>query len=266
MLTEAKNTLKFILKSLKCNMKSAIEYKKSFITQVIFMIINDGFFLIFWNVVFAINNGNISGIEMKDILYLWSIPVLSYGIVHFFFGGLVELNRYIVNCELDTYLLQPKNMFFNIATSKSDLAAFGDIVYGTIIAIIVAGNIQNLLMIFGYTIISSIFFICIIVIGRSLAIWIGDVENIARTYEQSLYVTLSTYPQVVFGKGIKILMYTVIPAMYAVHLPIKLLGKFDIKIFAIIILAMIIFIGIAKFMFNQVLRKYESGNNIALKS
>ena len=54
MLTEAKNTLKFILKSLKCNMKSAIEYKKSFITQVIFMIINDGFFLIFWNVVFGL--------------------------------------------------------------------------------------------------------------------------------------------------------------------------------------------------------------------
>ena len=85
MLTEAKNTINFFFKSLKCNMKSALEYKKSFIAQVSFMLINDGFFIIFWLVVFGINNGNISGLEMKDILYLWSIPVTAWGISRFFF-------------------------------------------------------------------------------------------------------------------------------------------------------------------------------------
>lgn len=266
MLMEVKNTINFIFKSLSCNFKSALEYKKSFIMQTIFMIINNGFFLIFWSVVFAINGGNISGIEMKDILYLWSIPVLAWGIVHFFFGGTVEFNRYIVNCELDTYLLQPKNMFFNIATSKSDLGAFGDILYGFTLTLVVAGSIENFLMMMLYTVISAVFLICVIMIGRSLAIWLGDVENIAHVYEQSLFATLTTYPEAVFGKGIKLLMYTVIPAMYAVHLPIKLLGQFDIKIFALIIVAMTIFVFIAWLLFKQVLKKYESGNNISLKS
>lgn len=265
MLTEVKNSLNFIFKSIVCNIKSALEYKKSFITQTVFMIVNNGFFLIFWLVVFAINNGNVSGIEMKDILYLWSIPTISWGFAHFFFGGVFEFNRYIINGELDTYLLQPKNMFFNIATSKCDVAAFGDIIYGLVIAIIVSENLLHFFMIMMFAIIATVLTICVSVIIRSLAVWFGDVDNVAHVYEQSLFITFCTYPDVVFSSGIKFLMYTIIPAMYAVHLPIKLLGKFDIKIFMLIIIAMMIFIGISKALFGAVLKRYESGNNIALK-
>ena len=266
MLTEAKNTLNFFFKSLKCNMKSALEYKKSFIAQVIFMLINDGFFIIFWLVVFGINNGNISGLEMKDILYLWSIPVTAWGIARFFFGGTVSLNRYILNCELDTYLLQPKNMFLNIAMSKSDLAAFGDLLYGLVLSVVVSNNIFDFILIMIYTVIATVFTICISVIVRSLAIWFGEVESIAHVYEQSLFTTLSTYPEAVFKGGMKFLMFTIIPTMYAVHLPIKLIGKFDIKVFAMIIIAMTIYIIIAKILFGEVIKRYESGNNIALKN
>lgn len=266
MLMEVKNTINFIIKSMICNIKSALEYKKSFYLQVIFMIVNNGFFLIFWGVVFNINGGSISGLDMKDILYLWSIPTIAWGIAHFFFGGVVELNRYIINGELDTYLLQPKNMFFNIATSKSDLGAFGDLIYGLILSVVVSSNILDFFMIMIYTVIATVFTIAISVIIRSLSLWIGDVENIAHVYEQSLFLTLTTYPEQIFGKGIKLLMYTVVPAMYAVHLPIKLLGNFNIKLFLLIIIVMFIFIIIAKSIFNKVLKEYESGNNISLKA
>ena len=266
MLMEVKNTINFIIKSMICNMKSSLEYKKSFFMQVIFMIVNNGFFLIFWGVVFKVNGGSISEISMKDILYLWSIPTTAWGIAHFFFGGVTEINRYIINGELDTYLLQPKNMFFNIATSKSDLGAFGDLIYGLILSVVVSSNILDFFMIMIYTVIATVFTIAISVIIRSLSLWIGDVENIAHVYEQSLFLTLTTYPEQIFGKGIKLLMYTVVPAMYAVHLPIKLLGNFNIKLFLLIIIVMFIFIIIAKSIFNKVLKEYESGNNISLKA
>ena len=121
-------------------------------------------------------------------------------------------------------------------------------------------------MIMIYTVIATVFTIAISVIIRSLSLWIGDVENIAHVYEQSLFLTLTTYPEQIFGKGIKLLMYTVVPAMYAVHLPIKLLGNFNIKLFLLIIIVMFIFIIIAKSIFNKVLKEYESGNNISLKA
>ena len=61
-------------------------------------------------------------------------------------------------------------------------------------------------------------------------------------------------------------MYTLVPAMYAIHIPIKLLGKFNIKLFILVVIVMFIYVVIAKFIFNKVLRKYESGNNISLKA
>ena len=266
MLTEAKNTFIFIIKSLICNIKSSMEYKKSFILQTVFMMVNNGFFLIFWGVVFGINDGNITGITMDDILYLWAIAALSWGSAHFFFGGVTELNRYIINGELDTYLLQPKSMFFNIATSRCDFGAFGDIVYGTILGVIVSNSISGFLQILMYSAFATIITVAITVCIRSFAIWFGDVENLAHVYEQSLFATLINYPEEVFGKGIKLIMYTVVPAMYAVHLPITLMEKFDLKIFLLIVFATIFFVVLANILLNQVIKKYESGNNIALKS
>ena len=53
MLTAAKSYARFIKMSVIKNMKAAIEYRKSFIIQTIFMFINNFFFLIFWGIVFG---------------------------------------------------------------------------------------------------------------------------------------------------------------------------------------------------------------------
>ena len=95
MLTEAKNLIRFLIESIKCNLKSAVEYKKSFFVQMILMVVNNGFFLIFWQVVFNVNGGHVDGITMKDVLYLWAIPPASWGLVNFLFGGFREINRYV---------------------------------------------------------------------------------------------------------------------------------------------------------------------------
>ena len=86
MLTEVKNNIKFLLISLKYNLKSSLEYKTSFLIQTVFMFINNGFFLIFWTLVFNVNNGNVNGLEMKDILFIWAISPASWGIANFLFG------------------------------------------------------------------------------------------------------------------------------------------------------------------------------------
>lgn len=44
MLMEVRNSLKYLFLSIKYNLKASMEYKKSFIIQTIFMMINDGFF------------------------------------------------------------------------------------------------------------------------------------------------------------------------------------------------------------------------------
>lgn len=265
MLMEVKNTLKYLLLTIKYNLKSAMEYKKSFLIQTIFMIINDGFFLIFWSVVFNVNNGSINNLEMRDILYLWSIPVASWGLISFIFGGIKELNRYIINGELDSYFLQPKNMILNIATSKTDFGGFGDLLYGLVIGMFASNSILEYLEILMYIVIASLITFSTIIIVRVLAIWIGEVEQIAHIYENSLFITLSTYPYEIFGNFTRFLMFTIVPAGYVIHLPIKLIGKFDLKIFFIVILTTIFYFLLARIIFYKSIKRYESGNNMSMK-
>lgn len=265
MLMEVKNNFKYIIKSIKCNLKSVIEYRNSFIIQTVFMFINNGFFLIFWNVVFRISNNQTNGIEMKEIYYLWTIPTISYGISYFLFGGIANIGKNIITGGLDSYLTQPKNVFINIATSKCDFSACGDLLYGLVIGVAASNNILDYFKILGYSLLGSIIFIATMTIIRSLAVFVGDIDDMAERYEHTFLINFSVYPEEIFGKFIKFMLYTIVPAGYIVHLPIKLIRSFSITKFLILIIAIVIYVIIAIIMFKKALKNYESGNAMALK-
>ena len=265
MLTVVKNNLKYIKNAMKCNLKSVIEYKSSFILQTIFMFVNNGFFLIFWNVVFSINNNQTNGIEMKEIYYMWAISTIGYGLAYFLFGGIANIGKNIVTGGLDSYLTQPKNIFINIATSKCDFSACGDLIYGLIIAIFASNNIFDYVKILGYSLIGTIIVIATMTIIRSLAIYVGDVDDMAERYEHTFLINFSVYPEEIFGKIVKFMLYTLIPAGYIVHLPIKLIQSFSITKFLILIFAFVIYLIVSIVLFKNALKNYESGNAMVLK-
>lgn len=265
MLMEAKNNIRYIKNALKCNLKSIIEYRTSFIIQALFMFINNGFYLIFWNVVFGINNNQINDINMKEIYYLWSIPTISYGFVYLLFGGISNISKNIVTGGMDSYLTQPKNIFINIATSRCDFSACGDLLYGLVIGIAAVSNINEYLLILGYSIIGAIIHIATMTIIRSLAVFLGDIEEMAERYEHTFLITFTVYPEEIFGKIVKIILYTLVPAGYIAHLPIRLIFNFNLTNFIGLIIATVVYVLIAIVMFKKVLKNYESGNAMALK-
>lgn len=265
MLMEVKNNFRYIRRAIKCNLKSIVEYKISFILQTIFMFVNNGFFLIFWNIVFSINNNQTNGIEMKEIYYLWSIPTISYGIAYFLFGGISNIGKNIITGGLDSYLTQPKNVFINIVTSKCDFSACGDLLYGLVIGVAASNNILDYLEILGYSLLGGIIIIATMTIIRSLAVFVGDIDDMAERYEHTFLINFSVYPEEIFGKFIKFMLYTIVPAGYIVHLPIKLIRSFSITKFLILIIAIAIYVIIAIIIFKKALKNYESGNAMALK-
>lgn len=265
MLTEVKNNIRYLFKALKFNLSSIVAYKASFFAQAILMMFNNMFFLIFWKVVFFVNDNSLNGLIFKNVALLWAISMIAWGIRGSLFGGVKELHRYIITGSLDTYFLQPKNMFFNIATSKCNFGSCGDFIYGIIVAIFVASSINEFILIFFLGLIGSIIFICVSVIIRMLSVWIGDVENISSTYEETLLLTFCIYPDQIYDGIAKFLMYTAIPAMYIVHFPIKFLETFDYRYIIYILIAIIIFVLITIIIFKKALKKYESGSVMSLK-
>jgi ABC-2 type transport system permease protein len=270
MLMVAKNiirNLSFFMKATACSVKSAMEYKVSFIVQSIFMFINNGFWLLFWVIIFRNNGDNINGVTFDTILYLWSVPVISFGIAYFFFGGSDNINKYIISGQMDSYMLQPKHPLLNILTSKCNFTAFGDLVYGIVLGLIVVkfNMLQfSLLMLFG--IFGAVFYVSTSIILRSLSVWIGDTELIAKKYSDSLLTTFSIYPQELFRGVLKLLLYTVIPVGYMAYMPINNIIHFNlISVFCIFIVGAL-YISVAVFVFNKAMKNYECGNTISMRN
>lgn len=266
MLMVVKNNFKFFLQAIKVSIMSAMEYKTSFVIQTIFMFINNGFFLVFWNVIFSVNNGLVNGVGFNNILLLWSIPVISYGVTYFFFGGVVNINTFIITGQMDSYMLQPKYPLLNVLTSKCSFSACGDLIYGMVIGAIATDfNLKRIFVILVFGIFGSIFYISTEVILRSLSVWLKDTEKIANRYKDSLLTTFSSYPEQIFSKGVKMLLYTVIPAAYISYLPMKLVYTFEFKYVCLIVLIGLLYLSVAIIIFNKAMKCYESGNIIAMK-
>ncbi|MDD2377105.1 MAG: ABC-2 family transporter protein [Clostridia bacterium] len=270
MLTVVKNiinNLKFFVTAIKCSMKSAMEYKISFLVQSIFMFINNGFWLVFWLVIFKVNGDNINGVTFDTILYLWSLPVISFGIAYFFFGGSDNINKYIISGQMDSYMLQPKHPLLNILTSKCNFSAFGDLMYGIVLGLIVVKfNLVYFLLILILGTFGAIFYVSTAIILRSISVWLGDTELIAKKYSDSLLTTFSIYPEQLFSGILKVLLYTVIPVGYMAYMPINVVMSFDVKSFLCIIGVGVMYIILALLLFNKAMRSYESGNTISMRN
>lgn len=266
MLTVFKNfiqSLKYLWMCVSYNVKESVSNKKSFIIQTVAMFINNFVFILFWQVLFNNKGGSINGINIQDILYLWSIPTMGYGIAFFCFGGIDTLCKDIIDGNLDIYLTKPKNSLISTLTSRSILSAMGDFIFGVVCGLIaVRFNPLKILLMLFLGVLSGILTVSILTCVRLLCFWLGDISNAANKYTNSLFITLTIYPEQMFPSIIKLVMYTVIPAVYVAHVPVKLMNNFSFAVMGILLIATVFFTILMFVLYNKGLEKYESGNGV----
>lgn len=266
MLTVFKNilsTLKYLWMCVCYNVKESVSNKKSFIIQTIAMFINNFVFILFWQILFSNKGGSINGLDIRDILYLWSIPTIGYGIAFFCFGGMDTICKDIVDGNLDIYLTKPKNSLISTLTSRSILSAMGDLLFGVVCGTIAVGfNPLKFIGVIVLGIIAGVLTVSILTSVRLLSFWLGDISNATQKYTHSLFVTLTIYPEQMFPSIIKLAMYTVIPAAYVAHVPVRLMKDFSFVSLGIMLLASIFFVALMFVLYEKGLKKYESGNGV----
>lgn len=264
MLMEVKKSLKLMSYYFKFNISSAMEYRVSFLIQSIGMIINNSAFIFFWWILFN-NVNNIGGYGFKDVMMLWALSSTSFGISFVIFGNINQITRMILNGELDTYLLQPKDPLINIICSKTIVSAWGDTLYGIILFFFIKGiNIKAFLLFLLFCITGAIMFSSVLITIHSLSFYTGNTEGLAQLVTEFL-ISFSIYPEGIFKGGIKYILYTIIPAGFMVYIPAKVFNDFNISRIFAVLAAALIWMCIAYMMFYRGLKKYESGNLILNK-
>lgn len=248
----------------KINILSAMEYRTSFIYQVLGMIVNNTGLLYVW-VIFFKKFPAINGWGFQETMLLYGISTLSFSLVWLFLFGSLHISEYIVKGQLDNYILQPKNILWNISVSKTDISAIGDMSFGFLVLLFSTYfNFQNLLVFIIIGLISAFIFYNLIVIVQSITFYFGNFEAVAEGFVDAL-LGFTLYPQTIYTGTLRILIYTVIPAAFISLVPVELVKHFDIWKFLLMIFVACITFLLANLIFTRGIRRYESGNLINVK-
>lgn len=259
MLMEVKKHLNLLSKYFVFNLKCSMEYRVSFIVQVIGMIINNSSFLFFWWVIYR-NVNTIAGYTFSDILILWGLASSTFGFNYILFGNVRDLTGIIINGGLDSYLLQPKDVIINVCASKTEVSAWGDLMYGFVLLLLSGRFSLTMLLLFTlFTIAGGILFFATSLVINSLALYFGNVESTKRIFE-NFFITFATYPEGIFGKYLRVVFYTILPVGFIAYMPVGLMKTFSIEKTLLLLIVMIIYIVIAYLIFYNGLKRYESGN------
>ena len=258
MLMEVKRQIKVAFLSIKYSIMMQMLNKITFITNVVFMVLNDASFIIQWIVLFNIKK-DMGGLNFKQVILLWGISAGAYGIAHLFFEEAFNLSKLIVNGKLDSYIIQPKNVLVSVITSRSRISAFGDLVYAYLVLLFYGITIKRLII---YTFLIScggLISVEVAIIYNSLCFWFVKADTLADSLYTSI-LTFSTYPDTIFKGTVKLILYTIIPAGLVAYIPFKIMLVFTIKEFFILV-SLIIFIGLIAFwIFNKGLKRYSSSS------
>lgn len=255
-------SLTFII--LKANILSAMEYRLSFIIQVLGMIVNDFGLILVWYIYF-LKFPQVNGWGFQDTALLFSITTINFALVMIVARGAYNLSRYITNGELDYFLSLPQNTLWHLSISKSDISAIGDLLFGLIIFFF-SGivSLQSFATILAVCFFSAIAMYGFIIITQSLAFYFGNFEDGAdQLFHGMLGFTL--YPQTTYFGVLKLITLTILPAFFIAALPVRILHGFSWADFGILILFSFLILLISIITFQRGLKRYESGNLINVK-
>jgi ABC-type uncharacterized transport system permease subunit len=91
--------LRFVGRYIGANLQGALEYRLSFVSQVVAMLITDLTWLIFWIAYFGAFP-LVAGWDRTDIITLWAVVAVGFGLGAAFFGGAFRLSNMITRGEI----------------------------------------------------------------------------------------------------------------------------------------------------------------------
>ncbi len=250
---------RFFARLVVTNLKSAFALRASFWLQMIFMILNNVTFFVFWWVFFG-KVGNVGGFELSHMQALFGVCASGFGLMQALLGGVRHLGRLIDEGDLDPLLSQPKPALLYAVGMRSAPSGFGDFISG-VGFLAISGHVsgQNL----PHTVLAittcCLTFTASGVLFFSLAFWLRRSETLARQL-WDITLTFALYPDPLFTGGLRLLLYTLIPAGIVAYLPLQLVTHPTWSVMAWVLSATAIYGFVALAVFHYGLRRYCSGS------
>ncbi|MBN1425270.1 ABC-2 family transporter protein [Candidatus Fermentibacteria bacterium] len=256
--------LTLILAYLRHNLLSAMAYRGAFLLQVMGMVLNNSFFLFFWWVFFQ-RIPTLQGWGLSDVMILFGLVAFAFGIATAVFGNCLRIPRLVVTGQLDYYLTLPADPLVHLLVSRMSLSAWGDVLFGLgLFCVIHPLDPLRLLIFVSVGLLSAAVLVSFGVLSGSLVFWLGSMEQGAEQIIWSI-TTFSMYPTELFPPAIRVILYTLIPAAFVGALPARLVAQFSWDRLGLLLAFTVGFALLARLVFYRGLRRYSSGNLVAMR-
>ncbi len=253
--------ISFLLFLWKTNLLSVMEYRASFLVQVLGMVLNNAIHFAFW-ILFFNRFQQVRGWELGDMFLLFGVVSIGWGVSLGFFGNVRVLADVIAGGRLDYYLSLPRPVLLHMLASRSQASGFGDIVYG-FISFAAAGYLAPdalLRFVLGATF-STCVFLAFLIMVQSMAFWLGNASLLSNQAIQAL-LKFSLYPFHLFDGATKFILYTLVPAAFVGAVPARFVRDFDWWLLTQMSIASVLLLALGLWVFYRGLRRYESGSAI----
>ncbi|MCM1183466.1 MAG: ABC-2 family transporter protein [Roseburia sp.] len=264
MSTAVKNELRVCLLSVKYNIMREMLNKVTFLTNILFMALNNATFIVQWVILFSLRE-DIGGYAIRDVMLLWGLAASAFGLSHILFARAFSLPELIINGKLDAYLVLPKNVLLSVITSATSASAIGDFLYGLIILCVFSFSVGRFLLFLLFTITGAIVYTAFALLMGSLSFWFVRAELFGNHMTGSM-VSFGTYPDGIFKGLVRFLLYLVIPIGMAIYLPVHIMISFDLwKLLAVLGYTLLISAA-AVAVFYRGLHRYSSSSLMGAKT
>jgi ABC-2 type transport system permease protein len=263
-LTRARRGLRLLGHYVRFNLGASMEYRASFIAQVLGMALNNSAFIVFWLILYA-RLGSINGYQFSDVMFLWALTATGFGLAGIFLGNAGYLSRTIYTAELDVYLLQPKPVLGNFLLSRMSISAWGDLAYGLVLFACTQAITPGRIVLFVvFSLLMALVLTAIRVFYHSLTFFLGNAEEFAGTASE-LALNFALYPGSIFQGPVSLLLHTLIPAALIAYIPVELFRVFTPWRMVLLVAADAGVVFAAWGAFRLGLRAYESGSRMGAR-
>jgi ABC-2 type transport system permease protein len=257
------NNLSFAWALVTTSLRAGTALRGAFIMQVVFMILNNATFFVFWWALMR-RVPDLRGWRLGDIEVLFGIVAAGFGLTVTLTGGVRHLSRMIDDGELDTLLAQPKPVLLQALGLRFQPSGIGDVLSGVVF---LAWSSQVSWRAAPFVLLaiaaSALVFLACGIVFHSLAFWAGNVETVARQLSE-LLITFALYPEPLFGGALRLALFTLLPAGFVGYVPAHLAQRPTPALAALAVTAAVVYLVVAVSLFERGLKRYTSGSRFGV--
>ncbi len=217
--------------------------------------------------------GSLGGWNIYEMLFLYSLLFLTYGIMIIFFTGLRDFGKTVRNGNFDRFILRPRGLLFQIIFTNADwFAAVGHGGLGIVLFVISANKvgivwnagkiIYYLFTVLGGVLIQGAIFLFL----ATLNIYLLETKSLKELFYWNMR-KFAGYPVSIFHEVIQICMIYVVPFAFVNYFPAQyLLRKPDMAQYPEIYMYLTPILGLAMYLlaygfWRYSIKYYKSSGN-----